>query len=82
MKTVFGGGGKAGERTLFNGFLERVVGGEDLFGCFEGWVVGGDGFDEGVDGGFDAVELCLEDGVHGDVGAGRAVVARFCENGR
>ena len=44
---------------------ESFVGEEEVLGGGDGGVVVGYGVDEGGEGGFDAVELSLDDGVHG-----------------
>jgi len=58
------GGGDEGGLTLFETFGQLVVGGEEVDCGGDGGVVGGYGVDEGVEAGFDAVELGLEGCVH------------------
>ena len=62
---------------LLDAFCELVVGGEEVEGGGDGGVVGGYGVGEGVEGGFDAVEAGLEEGVHFWVIIGRSRSARI-----
>ena len=58
------------ERTFLEARGEGGISVEKVLGGGETWGLGGDGFEEGVEFGFDIVKLLVEDGVHDDGGAG------------
>lgn len=51
--------------TLPDALVELVVSGEEVDSCGHRRVIGCDGVGEGVESGFDAVQLTLYNGIHG-----------------